>query len=199
MKIDIRPARVGDADAAVALLMLAAGDLLVPIFGRGETAQAQTFLRAAWQHRYGQYGADNHWVALYQGEVVGLVTGWHDQLPADFDRQTLAAITAFYGLDASMDVIMRSQQVTAALHPPLVKELAVGHLAVDLAHRRMGVGSALLAHMEQQARQRHKLSLVLDVHKSNTRALRFYTAQGFTERQALAYFIQMGRGVAPAA
>jgi len=197
MKIQVRQAVSEDGGQAVPLLLSAGEALLVPIFGLENKEQAERFLMSAWSRGEGQYGYANHWVAECDGQIAGLITCWHDSLPQDFDRQTMSSITHFYGLDGAMEVIIRSQQVTAALHPPLVKELALGHLAVDPTYRRVGVATALISFIESYARELQKLSIVLDVHKSNIQAMAFYAAQGFEVRQAVATFLQMAKGVSP--
>ena len=47
------------------------------------------------------------------------------------------------------------------------------------------------------AREMGKLSVVLDVHTGNKRAIDFYEAIGFKPRQELPPFIQMTKGIAP--
>lgn len=196
MKVTIRKATPQDGEFAVPLLLDSGRDLLVFIFGMGNEQRALDYLHDTWKRKRGQYGCDNHWVALCNNEIAGLVTCWHNGLPADFDRQTLASITEFYGIDIAMDVVMRSQQVTVALSPPESMELGLGHLAVSPVYQRSGVGTMLVKTMEEQAIALKKLALVLDVHISNTGAMRFYTQQGFTLRQTCTPFIQMSKGIA---
>ncbi|WP_137168523.1 GNAT family N-acetyltransferase [Salinimonas lutimaris] len=198
MVVEIRKATPQDGAQAVPLLLESGRDLLVSIFGLGSAKRASDFLHDTWARRQGQYGSDNHWVATYDNNIAGLITSWHDGLPADFDRQTLASVTEFYGIDTAMDVVMRSQQVTVALNPPEQLELGIGHLAVNPVYQRAGIGSMLMRFMEQQALELKKLALVLDVHRANTGALQFYSRHGFEVRQTLSAFIQMGKGIAPA-
>jgi [ribosomal protein S18]-alanine N-acetyltransferase len=54
-------------------------------------------------------------------------------------------------------------------------------IAVAATHRRTGVASALLAHVEQEAAIRHADRLLLEVRDDNTGALAFYAHRGFTE------------------
>lgn len=194
----IRPARADDYQAATALLFLSGERLLTEIFGNGDEAQTRRYLQFAWQQGSGQYGFENHWVAETDDKLVGLLTCWHDELPADFDRATLSSITDFFGLDQSIDVVMRSQRFSAALHPPMATELGVGHLAVADEARRQGVGRALMTCADEQARLRGKFAVVLDVASENQSAIAFYRALGFGEQQGETPFIQMIRAVPPA-
>lgn len=54
-------------------------------------------------------------------------------------------------------------------------------IAVRATHRRTGVASALLAHVEQEATTRHADRILLEVRDDNAGALAFYARQGFTE------------------
>ena len=198
MEVEIRKATPQDGEQAVPLLLESGRDSLVSIFGLGNVKRASDYLHDTWVRRHGQYGSDSHWVATCNGEIAGLVTCWHDGLPDDFDRQTLASVTEFYGIDTAMDVVMRSQQVTVALNPPEKMELGIGHLAVSPIYQRTGIATMLVRFMEQHARELKKFALVLDVHRSNTGAIRFYTQQGFAVRQTLSAFMQMAKGISPA-
>ncbi|MBU2978368.1 GNAT family N-acetyltransferase [Alteromonas sp. C1M14] len=197
MTVVVRQATAKDVNLAVPLLLEAGEHLLVSIFGNGEHEDALGFLHAAWLRGLGQYGFANHWLACHNNDVVGIISCWHDHLPDNFDRDTLLAITDYYGLDMALDVVMRSQQYSVALNSPMALELCIGHIAVAAGARRMGVGTAMIRFMEQYARELGKLALVLDVEQANEKALAFYYALGFREQQAIPPFIQLAKGIAP--
>jgi ribosomal-protein-alanine N-acetyltransferase len=54
-------------------------------------------------------------------------------------------------------------------------------IAVATSHRRSGVASALLEHVELQARRRYSERLLLEVREDNADACAFYGARGFVE------------------
>ncbi len=197
MTVTIRAATAMDGDAAAALILDAGESLLIDIFGAGDRGKALAFLRESWAQGAGQYGFENHWIAEANGEVVGVVTCWHDALPEHFDRDTLASITTHFGLDDAIDIVMRSQQYSAALHPPLLLELGVGHLAVSRSFRRHGVATKLITFMRDKAKALKKHALVLDVELSNLDALAFYKANGFAEQQRCEPFVQLIKAVPP--
>lgn len=197
MTVVVRPATAKDALHAVPLLLDAAEKILVTIFGDGKREEAHDFLHAAWLRGSGQYGFANHWVACIEDSIVGIVSCWHDKLPKHFDRDTMTSVTDYYGLDKAMDVVMRSQAMTYALHPPMMLELGVGHIAVAAGARRSGVGTALIRFMEHIARDLGKMSLVLDVEEGNRHALNFYEALGFVSQQTFSPFVKMAKGVPP--
>lgn len=62
-------------------------------------------------------------------------------------------------------------------------------LAVDVAHRRQGVGTALVQQMESLLRQRGCLKVNLQVHASTAEVIGFYEELGFEVQQ----IISMGK------
>lgn len=197
MTLVVRQATAKDVNIAVPLLLEAGEHLLVSIFGNGEHEDAFGFLHAAWLRGHGQYGFENHWLACQDDEIVGIISCWHDHLPDNFDRDTLLAITDYYGLDLALDVVLRSQRYSVSLNSPMALELCIGHIAVVASARRKGVGTAMIQFMEKYARTLGKFALVLDVEQSNRQALDFYHALGFREQQTTPPFTQLAKGIAP--
>ena len=190
MDIKIRQGLVSDASQAVPLLLSAAEDLLVSVFGNGDTRHTLDFLTHAWKGKYGQYGCNNHWVAVVDDVVVGVITAWHTKLGPVFDRASLDSITTFYSLDDAMAVLMRNQAVAVGLTPPSATELMLGHVAVDSIARRGGIGRAMIAHMRDYAIELNKQALVLDVQISNIAAIRFYQNVNFKEQSVNGTFVR---------
>jgi ribosomal-protein-alanine N-acetyltransferase len=64
----------------------------------------------------------------------------------------------------------------------IVADLAeLQRIAVHASHRRIGVASALLTRVEQEAAVRHADRLLLEVREDNAGACAFYAARGFRE------------------
>lgn len=61
--------------------------------------------------------------------------------------------------------------------------LNIHDLAVEPEHRGLGVGRALLAHVEERARELGCCKLTLEVQENNTRAIGLYTQVGFEPYQ----------------
>ena len=190
MDIEIRHGRVSDAEYAVPLLISAAEELLVSVFGNGDMEVTHAFLTHAWEGKYGQYGCNSHWVAVVDDVVVGIITAWHTRLGPVFDRASLESITTFFNLDDAMAVLMRNQAVAINLTPPSTTELMLGHVAVDAIARRGGVGRAMMAYMRDYALQLNKRSIVLDVQISNIAAIRFYQNVNFKEQSVNGSFVR---------
>jgi ribosomal-protein-alanine N-acetyltransferase len=105
---------------------------------------------------------------------------------------------AAFGSDAWSDGLVAdglSGQIPGALYLVAGAETVVGYAAASLfadvselqriavapEARRSGVGSRLLARVEQEARVRHSERLLLEVREDNGVACAFYAARGFTE------------------
>lgn len=187
----IRNARKDDGRIAVPLLFNAGKQLLTDVFGDGDPDVAYEYLLSAWSKGSGQYGFENHWVADVDGEVTGLISCWHDRLPANFDRDTLSSIVEHFGIDNALECVLRSQHYLAVLEAPLFTELGIGHLAVAPATRRNGYGSLLIEFMEVKAREMKKNALVLNCEVGNEVALAFYKRLGFGVHRSNDKFIQM--------
>lgn len=187
----VRLGRAEDHCVTVDLLLIAAGDLLISIFGNGDEQKTREFLHHAWQQGKGQYGFEQHYVIEAQDSVKGMVTVWHNQLDVDFDRFTIATITKFFGLDEALEIVKRSQLYCAALTPPGDNEIALGHLAVCPSARGAGLAKALIDYCAMLAESLGKDRLVLDVTENNIGATNFYNANGFVKKMKIGPFYHM--------
>ena len=190
MSVTIRQGVPADASQVVPLILNAAENLLVSVFGNENKEVTLAFLTHAWLAKYGQYGCENHWVAEVENDVVGVVTAWHSKLGAEFDRKTLDSITSFYTLDEAMAVLMRNQAVSVGLNPPASTELMLGHLSVHHKAQRGGIGRAMIELMREYALQLKKRTIVLDVQLSNISAIRFYQNVNFKEYAVSGSFVR---------
>lgn len=192
----IRTARRLDAPALAELVYASGAPLLDVVFYPAQ--DSRDFLRSALQHADGQYGFAHHWLAIKNEQIVGAVTGWHDDLSQHFHQASLGSVVAYFGAETSLDVIAQSLVLRQFIPPPLAHEWCIGHLAVSPPFQRQGVASCLLAWMAGQARLNGKTVLSLDVSQTNHAAIRFYQQQGFTLQSTSALTNDMQRLGIPA-
>lgn len=195
MEIDIRKGIPTDAEQAAPLVLSSAESLLTAIFGHDDKAKALDFLTHAWRCEQGLYGCANHWVASYKGTVVGVITAWHSQLGAAFDRGSLDSVTSFYSLDEAITVLVRNQAYTVGLTSPTESELMVGHVAVSSEIRRAGIGRTLIEYITRHAQCLNKQTLVLDVQLNNVSAIRFYQTLNFVEQTINGSFVRFAKPI----
>jgi ribosomal protein S18 acetylase RimI-like enzyme len=73
----------------------------------------------------------------------------------------------------------------AGYGPVAAGELKLHKLYVHPQWQRRGVGSRLLAHVEERARERGFRTVILAVNKGNQKAIAAYQKNGFTVREAV--------------
>lgn len=193
--ISIRPASANDMDDGVALIYAAGEKLVNYIFGNGDEALAMRYLRLAWRRGHGQYGFKNHWVADVDGHCAGLISCWHDTLPANFDAETMASITDLFSHQNALDVVMRSREYADEIPPPKSDEFAVGHVATASAFKRSGVATQLMNFMYSEACRLNKSTMILDVENVNTGAQAFYHSMGFVVQRQQSTFTRMAKSL----
>lgn len=175
--LSVRPAHPADADAAAALLLEPAPSL-ADLLGSRDVAwrvARASFLadRSVHSHRHA-------FVAVEGPDVVGLVVA----VPgADFPglRFWTGLVMLWAGLRRARALI-RAGGVVDRLTPPVPADcLYVSSLAVAPPLRGHGVGAALVARVETEARRRRLPRLTLDVNRDSSRTRTFYERLGFVE------------------
>ena len=79
----------------------------------------------------------------------------------------------------SLLAVLEGKTVGYLIYWLLPSEIDVHNLAVDPAHRRRGIGKALLQAIMEEARQKGCSRVTLEVRKSNEAAQRLYQSLGF--------------------
>jgi ribosomal protein S18 acetylase RimI-like enzyme len=175
----IRQATVKDTPSLADLVLASAPNTLAVTFDIDTEFSAIQFLKNSLAKPFGQYGYQNHWVAVQDYKIMGCISAWHRYLPDAFHQQTLASITDFYGLSQTLSVLEKSRVLKDCVPKPKEHEWCVGHLAVADCYQRQGVGSQLLKAMFDQALQSNKHTVSLDVQSHNRTALSFYLKHTF--------------------
>jgi ribosomal-protein-alanine N-acetyltransferase len=116
---------------------------------------------------------DAHAVAELEREALGR-DAWPEGLVADGVSGRVP--TALY-LVATIDRTLAGYAAASVVAD--VAELQ--RIAVAATHRRTGIASALLAHVEREAAARHADRVLLEVRDDNAAALAFYARHGFVE------------------
>lgn len=174
----IRKARQQDALLLSQLIYASGSQVLDTVFGQQPICQ--DFLHSALQQADGQYGFNNHWLAVDGDKVLGSISAWHHELGEQFHQASLKRVIDYYGIEQGLDVIARSQILRQFIPPPQAEEWCIGHLAVFAPHQRQGVASQLLSYMAKAAIKHHKTLLSLDVGQDNQGATAFYLRHGFS-------------------
>jgi ribosomal protein S18 acetylase RimI-like enzyme len=149
------------------------------IFGRSTHGKATHFLHEAFPLRGNLFSHRRHYVAAWDGEVVGTMALFTKKDVRDSQPYTAARIVRHYGLQA-FGVLWRGLRVESELiRPPRTACLYVAHVGVAPSFQGKGIGTALLQHAERQAHAQGFRRLSLDVSARNRRAQRLYERLGF--------------------
>lgn len=174
----VRAAIASDSTQIAPLLVDSAEALLSSLF-EANREQLEAFFVHCLRHSAGQYGYTNHVVVEHQDKIIGLGSCWHKGLPEGFDKASVLALHQYWGMQKSLQILSRNQQIACALVAPGDDALSLGHIAVDRAHRRQGCGCMLLEHFRQLAQKLGKTRLILDVQQNNIAAIKLYLSDGF--------------------
>ncbi|WP_394172557.1 GNAT family N-acetyltransferase [Thalassotalea litorea] len=172
--VHANPSLIAEQSEILASLIYSSGPVAFDyVFGDGEG-----FLQYSVVKGRSQFGYQNHYVALMDGNIVGSV--------ACFDRQQL--LTMEIGCILDMLSYCRLRFPLAAKRglafericpKPAKNTLYLAHLGVDATLRGKGIGQQLIEFVHRQARDKGYQSVTLDVAHSNPRAEQLYLRQGF--------------------
>ncbi|MDI3317776.1 MAG: GNAT family N-acetyltransferase [Bacillota bacterium] len=181
MTVRLRPATPEDADGFAPLLLLSAEEFLPAVFGPSTAPLLTRLFREAgnlfsFRHvRFAEAG----------GRLLGLTLAYS----ADEERRErlrtgwLLMLGLGGGFLARLGPLLSAQGLVAAVRPG---EHYLSNIAVSPAARGQGVGSLLLAALEQEARAAGSRALVLDVETANHGAIRLYRRHGFVVERTTA-------------
>lgn len=75
---------------------------------------------------------------------------------------------------------------------PYKQGLHLANIAVEPNHRRHGLASIMLTHLQNEGRRRNFCCITLEVRKSNTAAIRFYQKEGFLLEGCNSHYYENG-------
>ena len=169
-----------DSGVLATLIFNSAPTMLSALLCNGDQQNTLKYLHFALSQPDGQYGFKNHRVIRFENTVIGVGCSWHDSLAVDFDQRTLESLHAFFGIEGCADILQRSAELSAQISRPETTQLVIGHLSTASDYQRQGVAKALINFFSNQAINLSKQSVVVDVEKTNTVAMKCYQKLGFT-------------------
>lgn len=178
LSLTFRRAEPADVEAAVPLILSSGPDAFSYVFDVPGCRSADQFLRQAFVDGRGQFGYRNHWVALHQGQVVGIAAAWGAQQTVAFALRAARQIVHAYGLLQALPVMLRGLRAESVIYPPRRGRLYIAHLGISENCRSQGIGRALIDYLAQHGSQAYQV-VALDVAQTNSRALSLYERIGF--------------------
>lgn len=126
------------------------------------------------------YQAARLWKTVEQSRVVGV------EGTEVLDQQERGFIDTMGRIDAWLSVAVSEERVIGCVgafpayeHRESLPTMYVAYLAVDPAHRGVGVGRSLMLRAEQRSCAAGSIRMTLTVHEGNARARSFYERLGW--------------------
>jgi ribosomal protein S18 acetylase RimI-like enzyme len=182
--IHIRPARLDDADAVAALIILTPGGLLELL---GDRKGALRVARAAFTAEGTGFAYHRALLAVVDGSVAGQIIRFSGEQWVHMRTRTGLVMVRAAGLRFGLRLI-RQGRLEERVMPHIPQDsLYVISLAVAPQSRNKGIGSVLLRRVVEEAVEAGLRSVALDVAADNDGGIRFYEREGFVtiaERRA---------------
>lgn len=196
IEITFRPAQAEDVETAVPLIYSSGPAAFDYTFTR-PNRHATHFLHRAFVDGRGEFGWQNHRVALVDGQIVGIGATFTGHTSINFLLHATRQIVGAYGW-GSGSVIRCGLQAEKIIQPPAKEEAVLAHFGVAEAWRSRGIGAALAQHLIEVAQQQGSHRTVLDVAVTNPRAEALYARLGFviTAERPSTYTNSFGKIVA---
>lgn len=165
--MNIRKAKLEDAEAIAPLLMLASGDVIYKFIGEEHHEKARDFLLRYVKSEDNQYSFQNCYVVLDGGQVVAAALVYDGARLEELRRPVLDYVHQHY--DANLKVEDETQ----------AGEFYIDSLGVAPSQQGKGLGSKMLSFLidELVHRQGQTLGLLVDI--ANSGAKKLYTKLGF--------------------
>ncbi len=176
--ITIRPATPQDVSLAVEGLRLSIGDLAEQVFGSVPGHSTQDVLAALFTSPRGRFSYRSATVAEWDGQPAGFLVAYPSRRMLRLDLELGGLLLARFRI-ADITRTVWSLRAFATVREAGRGEYYVSNLAVTPQYEGLGIGSRLLAYVDEQARKLHlkKCSLLVALH--NDRARNLYERSGY--------------------
>ncbi|MCV6624663.1 MAG: GNAT family N-acetyltransferase [Cellvibrionaceae bacterium] len=178
----IEAARPTDAAAIAPLIYSSGHQAFDYVFGQRRGGnRAQAYLQHAFVRNSGQFSHRNHLTIRYQGRVVASMFNYDNRGLGRMHWATVMSVLSYFHWHI-LGVAKRSGIIDQVIKPAAEDMLVVAHLAVAPEAQGLGLGSRLISHAENIAREHGYAGLALDVAMDNPSAQRLYERLGFCVR-----------------
>ena len=178
-KIKFRRCEIADLEQAVPLIYSAGPVAFDIAFSDSHPEQSKAFLAATYAKPGSEFSYDQHFAMIRNGELIGLGGIKTAQQTFGFSLKAAVAIFNFYPLFGAIRTIMRGLKVETVLKPPKKRIAMIHNLAVSPNFQGEGLGTQLIAYLEQQMLAMGFTTAALDVDGNNPRAKALYQKLGY--------------------
>jgi len=183
MTLEYRSCQPSDVNEAIPLMYSAGPEAFRYVFSVDYSEQAIDFLRYAFVKGKGEFGYNDHIVALDNNTIVGLVGRRSSRQNLAYTVVAAKQIFGFYGLFKGLKVIFRGLRFEAIVTPPTKGRVCLHNLGVSPDSRGKGFGQRMIEHFIAYEKQVNTTHVCLDVAATNPRAKSLYQRLGFVVKE----------------
>ena len=183
MTLEYRSCQPSDVNEAIPLMYSAGPESFNYVFSVDYQEQAIDFLRYAFVKGEGEFGYNDHKVAIDNNTIVGLVGRRSSTQNLGYTFAAAKQIFGFYGLVNGLKVIFRGLRFEAIVAPPTKGRVCLHNLGVSPDSRGKGYGQKMIEHFIVNEKKDKTTHVCLDVAATNPRAKLLYQRLGFVVKQ----------------
>jgi len=186
-EIIIEPATTQDADVAAKLTFMAYHKYSYDVLGKIGEQKATERYKLLWMHGDNRFGHYHSYIAKIDGQVAGMMTCYAAPLIKKLVKPTLFELVRMGGVSFILHLLLNLSNFYyfARNHDVTSDEFYIATLAVVPEYRRYGVGTNLLKHAINLAKNEQLRFCSLHVSAENEKAINFYEGNGFVKTKPL--------------
>jgi ribosomal protein S18 acetylase RimI-like enzyme len=179
-KVDLsfRPAKPADADVASQLIFATFPKVATFIIGLGNEDRAKKILARIFPMEGHRFSFEYSEIVQYQGRVIGILVAFPGRKLGRLDRRMSGMLLRQYRLRGKLTLIIRAWPMVF-INEASRDEYLLSNLAVKKRYRGKGVGSLMLSHVEDRAKEAGLSKVALNVAIENQSARRLYERHGY--------------------
>ncbi|WP_285768660.1 N-acetyltransferase [Peribacillus sp. SI8-4] len=166
----IRQAKPEEADKAARLIRLAIKEIAEALTGESEEEKILSVLADFFRKRGNRISYENTFVSVHDGEISGLIVAYHGKDAQELDEPILGQLRR-KRKDPSITFDKEAE----------MSDFYLDTICVDPNFQGKGIGSQLIRHVEEFAKQQGYPRISLVVENVNEGASRLYKKLGFEE------------------
>jgi ribosomal protein S18 acetylase RimI-like enzyme len=197
MTLEYRVCQPSDVNEAIPLMYSAGPEAFRYVFSVDYAEQATDFLRYAFVKGSGEFGYEDHIVAIDNNIIVGLVGRRSSSQNFIYTVAAAKQIIGFYGIFTGLKVIFRGLRFELIVSPPTKGRVCLHNLGVCPDSQGKGYGQQMIKHFMANEKNKKNTHVCLDVAATNPRAKSLYQRLGFVVKKCKKGKLEnkYGRGV----
>lgn len=195
--IEFKMTSPSDVAAAIPLMHSSGPYSFDYVFCDSYQAQATEYLAKAFVESDIEFSHRHHLGLYLEGELVALGCIKTSAQNADFMVAALKSFFRHFSFLTALGVLWRGLRTEAVICPPNKQAAILCNLGVDESRRGLGLGSRLIAALEERAKSFGHEVVELDVAANNPKAKALYERLGYQDKHIKASKLRSTYGFVP--